>query len=519
MNFPTKHMTSAVALFLLIMSFAPTLLNAYELYEIDELLYSQQEKVISMDFKDAALGDVLKIFSQQSGMNFIASDNISTKIINLYLDRVPVEEALERILSANSLTYELKPESNVFVVKELARVPIELTTKIYPLKYATVSNSPFNSTLSSSEDETTSSSTTTEQATSIKDAVAAVLTSNGSVVQDPRTNSLIVTDIPGIFPRVEQVVSRLDVRIPQIMIEVEMLDITKNTAEQLGAKFKQENGSPAQVKFFGPTKSILWPFNTDNAFDDALGSDVGGNRALSSGGEEEPIYTVGQVSFQGLAFTLEFLRSQTDTRNLARPHILTLNNHTATIEISNDEAIATKATSVSVGSTGGASSSEEAERAETGVFLKVTPQANMLTHEITLAIEPKVIEAKPSSGFTGADAFKDVETRGTKSILRVTDGDTIIIGGLLRNDTTDIRNKVPMLGDIPFLGAAFRHKDNSVDQRELIVFLTPHILENVVSQYASTQAEEHFIREQRAPSERSNKIDKEMSTIERQMSK
>ncbi len=77
------------------------------------------EKTISMDFTDAKLNDVLKMFSQQSGMNFIAATDVASKKVNLYLDKVPVEEALERILSANKLTYEINPGSNIFVVSEM----------------------------------------------------------------------------------------------------------------------------------------------------------------------------------------------------------------------------------------------------------------------------------------------------------------------------------------------------------------------------------------------------------------
>ncbi|HBG61897.1 MAG TPA: hypothetical protein DDX37_08730, partial [Candidatus Omnitrophica bacterium] len=90
------------------------------------LLKKKYDKTISMDFKDAALNDVLKIFSQQSGLNFIAATSVADKSVNLYLDNVPVEEALERILSANDLTYEIKPGSNIFVVTTLTRPAVNI---------------------------------------------------------------------------------------------------------------------------------------------------------------------------------------------------------------------------------------------------------------------------------------------------------------------------------------------------------------------------------------------------------
>ena len=124
--------------------------TARELTNIDEYLYpsSPEIKTISMDFKDAQLNDVLKILSQQSGMNFIASQEISGRTISIYLDKVPVQEAMERILFGNALTYELKPGSNIFVVHPSDEPARRLITRVYRLKYATVNSSSLNQTLS-----------------------------------------------------------------------------------------------------------------------------------------------------------------------------------------------------------------------------------------------------------------------------------------------------------------------------------------------------------------------------------
>src|SRR3990167_8935084 len=108
----------------------------------------EYSKKISMDFKKAQLNDVLKIFSQQSGLNFIAAQDVTSKEVTLYLDKVPVEEALERILTANSLTYEIQPGSDIFLVKPVKKPALDLVTRVYPLKYATVSSSKLLQTIS-----------------------------------------------------------------------------------------------------------------------------------------------------------------------------------------------------------------------------------------------------------------------------------------------------------------------------------------------------------------------------------
>src|SRR3989338_5854666 len=108
----------------------------------------EYSKKISMDFKKAQLNDVLKIFSQQSGLNFIAAQDVTSKEVTLYLDKVPVEEALERILTANSLTYEIQPGSDIFLVKPVKKPAIDLITRVYPLKHATVVSSKLLQTIS-----------------------------------------------------------------------------------------------------------------------------------------------------------------------------------------------------------------------------------------------------------------------------------------------------------------------------------------------------------------------------------
>ncbi len=475
----------------------------------DNFIYPEYSKTISMDFKDAPLADVLKIFSQQSGLNFIAADSVANKSITLYLDKVPVEEALDRILTANNLTYEIKPDSNIFVVKSVPAPSLQRMTRVYQLKYATVTSSKLNNTLiinpEEDDDDTSSSSTTTTTTTTttktgdtgIVAAIRSVLSPEGTLTEDPRTNSVVITDVPGQFPLIEQTIARLDVPIPQVLIEVEMLDISENTAEKLGIKI-----GDTPLTFTGAERDHYYPWNE--------------NELIREGEATAPEYRVGTISAAGLSAALQMLRTQTDTKSLARPRILTLNNETAEIKITTNEAIGlTTQTGASEGVT---TQSLEAERVETGVSLKVTPQVNLLTKTITLAVAPKVTEARTGATFQG-QTFKDPEERATKSILRVHDGETVIIGGLIRNDDEKVHTKVPVLGDIPFVGAAFRHKNDSTTQRELVIFITPHIVpfseRSSALAYRSGGPKEPLIREQSFSSKRDKEIQKALTFMEK----
>jgi len=162
--------------------------------------------VISMDFKDVSLKDVLKVLSIQSGMNFIASEAVQDRTLTLYMDKVSLKEAMEKIFSANNLTYDLDKGANIFLVKDWGKPMIETVTKVFYLKHATVSSSSLkeemkNNIVSSTGTTTTGSGSTStggkwdvEDESGITKAVKKMLTSHGTLIEDFRTNSLIVTD-------------------------------------------------------------------------------------------------------------------------------------------------------------------------------------------------------------------------------------------------------------------------------------------------------------------------------------
>ncbi len=449
-------------------------------------LYPQYSKVISMDFNEAALNDVLKIFSQQSGLNFIASDEIRDKKVTLFLDRVPVESALEQILSANNLTYETPPGSNIFIVKPAVKETDQMETRIYRLKNATLLASKLTSTAN------IEGSVAADVAMGIISAIKAIISTSGTVIEDPRTNSLIITDVSGHFPKIEQAIAALDISIPQVLIDVEMLDISKEGSLQFGIKF-----GATPLTFKGGTRNHYYPWNQ--------------NWLLDGGKVTEPAYSVGTIDASGLSAALQLLKSRSDTKNLARPRILTLNNETAEIKISTEEAIGIATNTSSSQST--ALQSVSAERVKTGVFLTVTPQANLLTNEITMAIVPKVIQARTGGTFSG-QTFKDPEERGSKSILRVENNDTIVLGGLLRTDYSNTITKLPVLGDLPVVGTAFQHKDRKDTERELIIFITPHIVTEKPTALALSPSS-RITREQDVHSARARKIDETLLTFDK----
>lgn len=400
-----------------------------------DYLLASMEKTISLDLEGAKLLDVLKLFSAQTGLNFVAVEEVRDKPVTLYMQDTPLKEAMDIIFEINNLAYDYRPAANIFVVKKTGKPKLE--TKIFHLKNARVTNSPIKSE--------------GKEGMVIKDIVGDIMSSSGKLMEDPVTNSLVIRDISSQFARIEEVISALDVSCPKVMIEVEILDVSRGFVDELGMA-SASNGLSGTIsdifsKFYFNQGHILPPFRTAS------------------------------INFSSYEPILKLLHTESSTKILARPKILTLSGETAEIGITTDEVIGTiRDTETIEGGT--TTSTITAERADTGVDLKVTPIVNLETKEITISLEPSIKTAKASS-FSDelGNEFNNIEEASTKSLVKLKSGQTLLIGGLIKHQETDSRAKIPFFSQIPFLGAFFRNKSNTKDDRELLIFLTPHIVE------------------------------------------
>jgi len=417
------------------------------------------KKKISLDFKDASLKDVLKAFSMQSGLNFIAGEKIEDKKITLYMENVSVEDALDTILKSSHLIYEQPPGTNILMVKQMNVPAVETVTRIYQLNYA---DPEMIKTLFKGMGEAKQVEKTTPEGTKTSASfIQGVLSEYGKVAADKRTNSLIITDIPTQFPMIEETISRLDEPTPQVMIEAEILEVDTEYMEQIGVDF----GEDGFLKFTGAVKNTAFPFND---------LDVSGSG------------TSGTISAGTFTAILDLLKRDTKTKILARPRILTLNNQTAEINITANTAVA----SITESFTTEDRTTTSAERIETGVKLVVTPTINKDGY-VTMVVAPEVTEPKDSTFFPGT--YVDPHTRSAKTTIRVRNGDTLVLGGLIKHDEDVRKRKIPILGDIPLLGRPFRWDYKLKEDKELIIFITPHIVKDFY--YNKTQVSSALERE------------------------
>ncbi|MEA3560775.1 MAG: secretin N-terminal domain-containing protein [Candidatus Omnitrophota bacterium] len=432
---------------------------------------------ISMDFQDANLKDVLKVFSQQSGLNFIASEEVKDRRVTLYLDNVSIQDVLDNIIEANELTYEQALGSDIFIVSERVKPEIETITKVYTLNYYhLLSREELEQLIKASEidsgDEGSEETDDTEaggealkgEDIEIVYTLKQLLTKRvneggeeeaiGKISVDRRTNSLIITDIPANFEIIEATITKLDVPIPEIMVEVEVIETELYSLEQLGFKW----GDSGEV----------FSFNLDDA-DIFLPVNYGKWHAS---------LITGTLGLGNIQTALEMLVSEGKARVLARPRILLLSNEAAVIDINSNDAIQ-KTTEWSYPDVGPARETVVFERAvedeRPGVSLKVTAMVNK-DSLIKMLIEPKVITKVLSDISTEDDVVYDLHFRTAKSTVMVGDGQTIIIGGLISKNNDEDFERIPFLGDIPVLGNLFKYKRIENTDTELIFFITPHIL-------------------------------------------
>jgi len=511
--------------------------------ELKESSEPGPQQLVSMDFQDADLKDVLKIFSQQTGINVIASEAVRGRTVTLYLEDVAVLDALDRILEAADLTYERPPGSQIYVVKpkppeEAPKIVTQ--TRVYRLKFARVSTSrlaraaealgsqtPFEAQqltalgLTGATGGTTTGGTgitggtsvggTTGQAgqaagqakeIGIDKIVEKLVSEEGEVAVDERTNSLVVTDLPENFPRIESVLNILDIRTAQILIETELLETTLSKLKDLGVEWG--TGSEGSLLTITPaqraTKFPFFQLEDKQTFLTRPSAP-----AFTTGGQ----IVAGVIDASQISAVLQALERDTDTKILARPKVLTLDNESAVIRLTSQQAVAVRTTVIAETGT----TEKSPERMTTGIILVVTPQVNEGGF-VTMLIEPSVTKTVPSE--IDPSNIVDPKSRSARAMVRIRQGQTLVLGGLIDRSDKTVLQRVPILSGIPILGEAFKNREMSDSTSELIVFVTPRILaEPPGTQVASVGQAPFSIREQETTPARQDVMEEVLKRLER----
>jgi len=456
---------------------------------------------ITVRLSNVSLATFLNAVSQQTKVNFILSEGLEVKKITAFLDGVTLEEALQVLLGIKGLAYERIPgRTDTYLITSRRETQPRTVTRIFELNYIPLQDIKFSENSSeesskisggvvSSPGESSAQSAgeggaqVTAEGAGILSVLKTVLSSYGRIAVDSRTNSLIVTDLPERFPQVESLLRDLDKKSPQVIIEAQIVEINSDGLQRLGVEFGGPNGE--LMRFVGPSRYTdylmreggssgaetkqFFPRGDLTARGIVTGPfNVPGAVAISAGDPHSGV-TMGVLSFNEFQILLRAVVTKTQGKILSRPKVMTVNNKSAEIRITANQAIGVQ-TQVVQGGGGSAT-----ERQITGLILRVTPQINSDGY-ITMVVEPKLTRVVASVISQGT--ILDPVTRSVRSMVRVKNGDTIVVGGLIDTREEKTVRKVPLLGDIPILGWLFSSRTTSKVNSELAIFITPTIMEN-----------------------------------------
>ena len=463
---------------------------------------------ISMSFDGALLKDVLLLFSQQSGLNFIASQDVESKKVTVYFENVTPKDALDSIVTANGLSYSKKAGSDIFIVYPASKAKTaELVTKVIRLKYMRLSTSPLDvggqvtisglktsaagssssgsgssssssdsSSGSSGSSSPSSSSSSSSSSSNGADKIAEkLISSQGKVTMDLATNSLIITDTAESIAAIEKVLLEIDVPPTQVVLEVHIMEVSKSLISNVGIEWGGNDGAFGTVAGgFRTTNFPLRGLNDAQVITAPVSSQDLTDFAGAAAGDASAVSTMsfGTINANAFTATLHFIQNDSRTKILARPRVLTQNNEAALISLVTNAAIGQ---STSTSATG--ASSTDTDRSDVGVTMRMTPQINA-DDTVSLFLEPSVSTIGASNTVSNTS---DPTTRLVRTMARVKNDQTLVIGGLIDAQDNLNRRKIPFLGDLPLVGKAFHYDADDGFDRELVVFVTPHIVRGSTS--------------------------------------
>ena len=386
---------------------------------------------VSFNFKEADLLTVVRLMASQENLNLVLGGDLSGSV-TIKLTDVTLETAMDAILHVNG--YEWFLQENIIVIKPSspdAQLSGELDTQIYRLRFV--------------------------HGTIITEALKEVLTDRGKVKSLSSSQSLdydfeiddivMVTDIPTNFALIDRVIGTIDQEGAQINIAVKFIETTLKRGETIGIDWNLRQS----MQLLGNRKGVS--SNNINLSEIAFGIDTMSFATLTA-----PVVSA----------MLDLLANDDDTKLLQEPQVTTMNNSPANIVVGTTIPILVPQGEGSVFGT----NPYTYEDKEVNISLDVLPRLNAY-NAISLAINTSV---QAIIGYTGENDRPIISNRETNTNVRVKNGETLLIGGMIFDIEEEKVNKVPLLGDLPLIKSLFRYSSTQKEQKELLIFITPTII-------------------------------------------
>ncbi len=382
------------------------------------------QRTVTIDADDASLPTVLSILAAESGYNIVTGPGVNRQDrISVHLLDTPIEEAMNLVVRAAGLSYEVVGRSFLVASAQRLREQVGLTSYVIELQNANAVE------------------------------VQALLTDfNADIQVDRSGNRLLVITSPKVIGEIQRVVRLVDRPAAQIMLEARLIEVAVEDEEKVGIRWNQ-----------------LTPFET-TVYE---GTEAPGAFRPAELPQQVPFLQIddlndfGYFGYQEPVFQLavDYLLKNNMAEILSNSQIATMNNRAAMIEVIDRIPY--------ILSAGGVGGQVRTQTEEVGIKLNILPLINSDGY-ITVTVEPEVSNVFQ---LIGPDQnIPWVVSRRASTTIRVQDGEPIIIAGLLGINRSSTIFKVPFLGDIPFIGGFFRHRSESAKKTDLIIQITPHII-------------------------------------------
>lgn len=399
---------------------------------------SRDSAPITLAFFDAPLVNVLQALADNRHLNLIVSEevkgNTSVKLVD-----VPWQRALQAIARMNQLSIE--QTGNILFVQTAEAVDRqqELVHKKQQQE---------------KDQEKTSVSIALQQADvdavvkSLTQQKSGLLSAQGSISADPRTNTILVRDFPENTRAAQAWIEELDQPVSQVQLTAHIVTINRESLNELGIRWGTSESDDSAA-----SDSSGFRLNQFN-----MGLPVEG-RAFNAG------FQVARIGGRLLELELSALEQEDNVEIIASPHLMATNLQTASIK---------QGTEIPYEVSSGASGSTSIEFKEAVLGMEVTPRV-MRNGKITLMLQ--ITQNMPGRSIKQGDGEAlAIDKQEIKTQVTLNDGETVILGGIFQRQTVHGKTQVPKLGDVPLLGALFRDSTEEAKRRELVIFITPRLV-------------------------------------------
>jgi type IV pilus assembly protein PilQ len=404
----------------------------------EDLIERLSQKVYSMEFRDTNIRDLIRLLARQNSLNIVISPEVDSRV-SVSLTNVTVEDVLKSVL--NSQGYHYLIENDVIMIKSFERqVYGEAKSKLFHLNYL--------------------------DGVDMMETLLPFLTSKGMIkvldlvktdkIEDRRSDVLLVKDIPDNLTVIEGVIKELDIPQLQLQIEVRLVETIIDESEKYG--FNWPKSATMTLTGADPTgESDFAPGDANNP----------GYAAYSALPVRQNSVKLGILTADELMVTLDLLARDENSKLISNPKVTTLNNRKAMIRIGTNIPIPQVSRGV-----GGDLITYEDKAVD--VKLEVTPRVEP-GNKINLAVHPMIEEIV---GYTGPGDYPQPITsiREIQTIVSVLSNETVVLGGMVKDNETTIENKVWLLGDIPLLGELFKSTTSQTQKKDLLIFITPKLI-------------------------------------------